>query len=587
MPELFKQDIIPAKTWQEIIYQPYQQGGQDVGIMATEGQTLFYPVIIGGLFEGSSFKTNNSGARLEIFPDWDKNIGVVVFDNQATPSEVFKILIDGTDVGDIIGGDYASNKGFKWDSSAGTFSVKGALVAYTGSSVDASYISGTFSSGNLNVADRGWTQTCVFSVTDADTIAWAAGSFIASDGTTYSIGAGNSGNMSARSYIYLDTAVSTTAYQITTTASTAVGAGKVLIATAINGTGEATFQTFGGLGGQNINASDIVANSITANELSTSILYAGTITLDTAGNIKGGQTAYATGTGFWLGYDTSAYKFSVGSSSQYMTFDGTNLFASNIGIVNTLTAYTNVVTDKALCVLSDGKIIQCTSLFTGTSRFVGFAAETITAGNTVKNYVTGRIGGFSGLTIGSDYYLQDNVDASYTTITQTTNNSSQLPDGLKKPTQTIIPTRSILYNWIMYLKNNSASTYNFRVKVWEGDNVFSVLTGTSDTVSVPNGGPTEYTFSFSTPLFMVVGNTYTILFEKSDGTNPPSDVAWYYQNSDVYADGYYRYAGVDQGDLYFKVNQKSGGGSIGTSVGSVTKKVGMAISATELLIQNS
>ena len=54
----------------------------------------------------------------------------------------------------------------------------------------------------------------------------------------------------------------------------------------------------------------------------------------TSGNIKGGQTAYNTGTGFWLGYDTSAYKFSIGNgTSQYLTFDGTNL-----SIGGTLTA---------------------------------------------------------------------------------------------------------------------------------------------------------------------------------------------------------------------------------------------------------
>lgn len=44
------------------------------------------------------------------------------------------------------------------------------------------------------------------------------------------------------------------------------------------------------------------ANSITAAKLSVTLLYAGAITLDTNGLIKGGQTAYDTGTGFFLGY---------------------------------------------------------------------------------------------------------------------------------------------------------------------------------------------------------------------------------------------------------------------------------------------
>ena len=133
-------------------------------------------------------------------------------------------------------------------------------------------VPGTIGSSSLNLADRGWSQTCVFSVTDADTVAWAAGSLITSDGTTYTISGGNTGNMSARTYVYLDVAVSTTAYQITTTAATAVGAGKVMVATAINGTVEPQYQVFGGLGGLNVSADNIVANSITANEIKAAVI---------------------------------------------------------------------------------------------------------------------------------------------------------------------------------------------------------------------------------------------------------------------------------------------------------------------------
>lgn len=51
----------------------------------------------------------------------------------------------------------------------------------------------------------------------------------------------------------------------------------------------------------------------------------GGITLQAGGAIKGGQTAYATGTGFFLGYSGTAYKFSIGSPTQFLKFDGTNL----------------------------------------------------------------------------------------------------------------------------------------------------------------------------------------------------------------------------------------------------------------------
>jgi hypothetical protein len=52
----------------------------------------------------------------------------------------------------------------------------------------------------------------------------------------------------------------------------------------------------------------------------------GGITLSGGGNIKGGQTDYNTGTGFFLGYHGSAYKFSIGdASSKGITWDGSAL----------------------------------------------------------------------------------------------------------------------------------------------------------------------------------------------------------------------------------------------------------------------
>lgn len=52
----------------------------------------------------------------------------------------------------------------------------------------------------------------------------------------------------------------------------------------------------------------------------------GGITMNAGGSIKAGQTAFDTGTGFWLGYASPSYKFSIGDSNgQKLTFDGTNL----------------------------------------------------------------------------------------------------------------------------------------------------------------------------------------------------------------------------------------------------------------------
>lgn len=52
----------------------------------------------------------------------------------------------------------------------------------------------------------------------------------------------------------------------------------------------------------------------------------GGITFSAGGAIKGGQTDYNTGTGWFLGYSGGAYKFSIGSpATNRMTWDGSNL----------------------------------------------------------------------------------------------------------------------------------------------------------------------------------------------------------------------------------------------------------------------
>jgi hypothetical protein len=209
---------------------------------------------------------------------------------------------------------------------------------------------------------------------------------------------------SALTYIYFDKAVSTTAFQVSTTASDAVGTGKILIGVAQNNSDVsklATYQIFGGIGGTHptVSGSNIVADSITGNEIAANTitageieagtitateiaaeaitaseisagsitgaaiaansisgthitageitsdkltvsqlsaitadmgsLTAGDVTLDTSGYVRGGQTAYDTGTGFFLGYSGGAYKFSIGDGTKSLLWDGSDLYVND------------------------------------------------------------------------------------------------------------------------------------------------------------------------------------------------------------------------------------------------------------------
>ena len=198
---------------------------------------------------------------------------------------------------------------------------------------------------NTSVSNNNWTYSGAWSVTDLNTIAWGAGTLSTSNGGAYSITGSNTGNMAAKTYVYFDLAVSATAFQTTTTASTAIGDGKILIAICQNGATEADFIVVNDKA-FNIDASNIVAGSITANEISAGAitavkidvsqlsaitadmgsLTAGTIVLTASGHIRSGQTDYNTGTGFFLGISGGTAKFSIGNpAARYLTWDGSTL----------------------------------------------------------------------------------------------------------------------------------------------------------------------------------------------------------------------------------------------------------------------
>ena len=124
---------------------------------------------------------------------------------------------------------------------------------------------------NSEPSIQGWSHDITFSSSDYNTVAWNGTKQIKlTNGDTFTIAAGNTGNMTATTYIYLDKGTSSTVLQTTTTASTAIGSGKILIAVAKNNadaSSDATFQVFGGKGGILLIADNIAANTITANEI--------------------------------------------------------------------------------------------------------------------------------------------------------------------------------------------------------------------------------------------------------------------------------------------------------------------------------
>ena len=188
----------------------------------------------------------------------------------------------------------------------------GAYIHWNGSALNVKGPILTDLGAGSEVAIQDWTYSGAFSVTDLDTVAWAGGTLTLMNGSTFTITGANTGNMSAFNYIYLDISVSTTAFQVSISFTS--GSGKLLIATAQNGTSEASYLMMGGSGDYNLDGGNIAAASIIASKISVASLSAisadmgtitaGTVTGATIQTASSGQRLVMNTTGL-KGYDSS------------------------------------------------------------------------------------------------------------------------------------------------------------------------------------------------------------------------------------------------------------------------------------------
>ena len=319
--------------------------------------------IHGGYLQSENFVTGSSGSGYRFGPT-SAEINVATAINSldipdAATANSFHVESDGDTFWGTTPANFTSN-----NDNATAYVLKTGVAKFQSVTLSGTVaISGIVNSTATDISLLEKTWTMVFSVTDADTIAWTSGTITLSNGRTFAIDAGNTANMAALTWIYLDPAVSSTVLQITTTAATAMGANKILIGTAQNNTVTASFIPYGPgqplVDGANIGSLAVVAANIgnlavtnaKINDMAVSKLTAGTITsksvllaADGSGDAEI-RSGIATGdfentgaaSGFILGIDDSDSdkgKFYVGSSTEYLKFDGTNTFFT--GLVSTI-----------------------------------------------------------------------------------------------------------------------------------------------------------------------------------------------------------------------------------------------------------
>jgi hypothetical protein len=131
--ELYTKNIIPETTLEDLFYND-QQNINNVNVGGT---------YVGSTMVGGYYKSAETGARVEILPD--PYIGIVCYSSAG--SEVFKTIVHGTDIGDVIMGDYSSGKYVIWDDSAAT--MKLGPSAYVDTRLASTLAGAINASGNL------------------------------------------------------------------------------------------------------------------------------------------------------------------------------------------------------------------------------------------------------------------------------------------------------------------------------------------------------------------------------------------------------------------------------------------------------
>ena len=162
-----------------------------------------------------------------------------------------------------------------------------------------------------------------------------------------------------------------------------------------------------------VTATKINVTNLAAIEADLGSITAGNITLDTAGYIKGGQTAYNTGSGFFLGYETDAYKFSIGDgASNFIKWDGTEL------VVRGNVSIGSYVADATEVLLSAPTLRNSTSV----SSYNEVKKFEMNRPGTIRVYYDKKIGSVSGglVTAGSVRVQVDGSTKSTVAVSNTT-----------------------------------------------------------------------------------------------------------------------------------------------------------------------
>lgn len=298
----------------------------------------------------------------------------------------------------------------------------------------------------------------------------------------------------------------------------------------------------------------------------------------------------------FLGYSSEEYGIAIGETTKYLKYDPTNglRVAGDITALTFIEAGQDLTANDWVIIAGDGKAYKAdagTAL--QTTRTIGVVIVTTTAGNQVPLQLADKTTAVSSLTPGSIYYTQTPTSV----ISAAGSGDSDSIYGVNWRAQTFTPGSTFVcsgaYLSLTTVAGGNPSPMTVAIKATSAGlpTGANLAEGTITSVSITGSGYFNFYVSFTTPITLTASTMYALVV-----SSPLSTVAGYWSwegnATSIYAGGT-DVGSSDSGsswaattkDKNFSIN--SSPGTIGTTAGVVSKKIGIGLSSTQLLILNS
>lgn len=335
----------------------------------------------------------------------------------------------------------------------------------------------------------------------------------------------------------------------------------------------------------------------------TNITLSGNLTLGAGFSIKGGQTDYNTGVGFFIGFSGTTPVFSVGDGTMAgsLLFNGTSLSVGTPALTLTLTADENIAANAAVSVSLVGVTnVNQTTNNSSTPLIVATAgsdrvAQTFTTTSTTNAIVS--------VTVTASW---PNIAVNDVLNCAIYNVSGNLPTGAAiatAPTVTLTGAAGqnnvpVTFTFSSIVPVNPSTQYAFSFWLAHADFTTNIQWSTSDVyiggqacLSSDSGATWTAKPSNDLVLSNIEVRDAHIVNASSAANNFRANAFLGFSPSAILSgasgpiilDGFVSgFTGLSPASTYF-LNDTNG--TIGNSAGSVSRKVGVAISATKLLIK--